>query len=331
MRRQPKAIHRIRKVLHRKSLEASLVVSPLDESTNSFSVSEQKEALAATLEYNSRSRLSHQHYEEELSIDEFIGRDEDRRYQSIPPVVNYFPQTDSFGSGNGSGTKRKVERCTSVDSANLSSRYSGSSRGAFDAHLKPGNASAKSSNTANTAVSAVSARLDPDSANGHVIHADVANRKDLEVKSADVIEFPIACNPLIDEDTDFEGDEQLPFLTPSASVEDVVDHGTSSTENPREGTAENGTAASPRMALLLVNGGGKENGASHEDVVDHKGHGTSSTENPQEGDSSTAENGMAASPRMALLLVNGRGKENGVSREEKDENGIGFCPTLDSS
>lgn len=266
MRRQPKAIHRIRKVLHRKSLEASLVSSPLDESTNSFSVSEQKEALAATLEYNSRSRLSHQHYEEELSINEFIGKDEDRRYQSIPPVVNYFPQTDSFGSGNGSGngsgTKRKVGRCISVDSANLSSRYSGSSRGEFDAHL---NASAKSSNTANTAVSAVSARLDPDSANGHVIHADVANRKDLEVKSADVIEFPIACNPLIDEDTNFEGDEQLPFLTPSASVEDVVDHGTSSTENPREGTAENGTAASPRMALLLVNGGGKQNGVSHEE------------------------------------------------------------------
>lgn len=140
MRRQPKAIYRIRKLLTSPSSSSSSSsrirrqrdhgsnseLSDSSSSTDSFTPSEKRAVLAATLHYN-HTHFDHRHYEEGLSIEEFMGRPQERRFHSIPPVIRYNSQTDSFRSRPERNVARRSASVSSGSSA-FNPRLSGVER-----------------------------------------------------------------------------------------------------------------------------------------------------------------------------------------------------------
>lgn len=197
MRRQPKAIHRIRKILMSPRRRAqSLGSYSLESSCDSFTASETKAMMAATAEY-APLQQNPRHYTEDLSIDEFIGRPE-RRFQSNAPVLRYHHKTDSYLK------KTRIGRSVSVDSAPKSynsARLSFEKGESFD-------------NGFGTPASFKS--LDTDGLLHSPGPGGVAGGV---ARAVNVVEFPIDSNPVIAESTGFHGDSQLPFFTPSSSMD----------------------------------------------------------------------------------------------------------------
>ena len=217
MRRQPKAISRIRKILSKRKADLPKLFE--DSQEESFTTSEKKAAVHATMDY--QSHLHNQdHYEQDISIEEFIGT-RDRRHQSIPPKLKYDPGTDSFrGSRKG-----KIGQSFSLDSAGVSGvpqEMNGSCRSRASKDVL-GDLDAKWNRSGGITKSCDSGG---DSAR-QVLHADLdleltASKKEGEEQDImlemNLEEFPIDSNPVIRKSTGFEGDSELPFFTPRSSV-----------------------------------------------------------------------------------------------------------------
>ncbi len=170
MRRQPKAIHRMRKVLTSQGSKGSKrhTISP-DRASDFFTVSEKKEVVAATMEYNS------QHFEDDLPMEAFIGARRSSRFKSVPVQLEYDPGTDSFTSSN---TSRN--RSVSVDSdASVKTITAGSqtgrgisistSTGATDALNGSTNIDGSSISTSTGTTDAVNGSTNIDAVNGSSI------------------------------------------------------------------------------------------------------------------------------------------------------------------
>lgn len=203
MRRQPKAIYRIRKILmsprrHAQSLDS---YSP-ESSCDSFTVTERNTMLVATMAAQQRS----QHYTDDLSIEEFI-RDPQRRHESNPPVLQYHHETDSYVK---KPTGKKIAaRSLSVDSAQKSPNRS--ARSSF----------AKDNLSSHSGTPASFKSLDPSSFTqtlGSTGARQEASPR--EARAVEVVDLPILSDPVINENTGFQGDSQLPFFTPSSSMDE---------------------------------------------------------------------------------------------------------------
>lgn len=211
MRRQPKAIHRIRKILTAQGKKAQ-VTNPLDESlADSFTSSEKKAVLEATADYN-HAHFGYQHYADEMSIEEFIGRPKVRRFKSIPPVMKYGEDVNDRASG-----KRTVRRSASVDSATKTGSSVGVGSSLSNITFKEGGLE-KGNRVSN---GRDSLHMD---AECQVKGKDEISTVTNGASALDVYEVFVDSNPLIEERTGFEGDTPLPFFTPSSSLgEDGVD------------------------------------------------------------------------------------------------------------
>lgn len=158
----------------------SLEESP---SVDSFTTSEKKAVLAATLDYN-HTNFDHGCYEEGMDIEVFTGKLEERpRFFSTPPVL----RCNEEDKPDDKGTR------LSASVSNISSNSVGSSQ------VSVCNGDAVTPLGSPLAV--------PCAVNG------------VSSSTVPVLEIPTCSNPTIVERTDFEGDTELPFFTPSSSID----------------------------------------------------------------------------------------------------------------
>lgn len=206
MRRQPKAIHRIRKILtHPRRRSLSVGSSARESSSDSFTISEQKAVWAASKDHATDPSLQ-EPYTEELSIDEFIGQ-RDARFLSVPPVIKYQHETDGFSK------TRKIGRSVSVDSAPKSYRSSGHSSLERESGAR---GATNGSSTSPQPPGFLGTSPQPPGFLDTSPKPPMSHRK-----AVDVIELPIDSNPLVAEDTGFRGDSHLPLSAPPPSTSSV--------------------------------------------------------------------------------------------------------------
>ena len=176
-------------------------------------------------------RQNPQHYAEDMSIDEFIGRP-GKRFQSTPPVLLYHHDTDSYSK---KPLGKRIGRSVSTDSAPksaISSTWSGQSfndRFGTPASFKSMDANGASKAPPCNSVQSNFAEEENTSgrfgtpASFHSVDTDEFIHQ-MSVSSpggeqtVDIVELHVDSNPVIAERTGFHGDNQLPFYTPSSSV-----------------------------------------------------------------------------------------------------------------
>ena len=239
MRRQPKAIHRIRKILMRSKTGRD--VSPEDPSVDTFTTSEKRAVLAATLEYN-HTHFDHRHYEEGVSI-EFTGRapERPRRFHSIPPVLRYHEETDSFA--DHSKTRRSASVSSSTSTGTEASRQSSVSsklnepfgtpfsNGDLNHHVGAAhepNGKAVTTSNGEVCITATS-NGDPHKASANKGDVHTANggvHKAITTGDGGVVgmlEVHVDSDPHISERTGFERDTKPPLSTTLSSASDTPD------------------------------------------------------------------------------------------------------------
>ena len=191
-----------------------------------------------------------------MSIDEFTGRN--KRFGSIPPVLTY-----RHSVGN---KKTWVNRSVSVDSARKSTSSiepPSAAREGFDEHL--GVHGGAVNGIYKTLALSPSPQppefLTPVDAEHETLHREQGEQI--------VIKVPINSNPLVPETTGFEGDSNLPFFTPSSSIEDSEEVFDSDDKEPAQHRSRvgDGKAAAPKGTsrdsadLQVLYGGGDGDGA----------------------------------------------------------------------
>lgn len=164
--------------------------------------------LAATMDYDPAHQRP-QHYTEDLSIEEFIGSP-GRQFKSSPPVLRYHHETDSYVKK--SSGKRIVGRSMSVDSAQRSS-CSGTQSSLAKERLGSHSGSPASFKSLDPSGFLQPPRSTPPP-------RGVRREVSCETQAVDIVDLPINSNPIIEENTGFHGDSQLPFFTPSSSIDE---------------------------------------------------------------------------------------------------------------
>lgn len=149
------------------------------------------------------THFGHQHYEEGVSFEEFIGTPREdvrpRRFNSIPPKLTYYTESDSYAK-----PPKLKGRSLSVDSGSVTSV---SPRGSTYSSPQAARGSGVPKGRGMAAPGGVVA---PGS-------------------KVDVLELPISSNPMIVENTGFKGDSQLPLLV--AALHDITAGGETESEN----------------------------------------------------------------------------------------------------
>lgn len=207
MRRHPKAIYRIRKILMSSAGKLrSLSVGTRERSPcsdESLTASEKKAVLDATTEYYHNSC-----HQDEVSIGEFVGEGDgmDRVHSVIP--INLNPHTgESTTEGN----------VPPNNSSSSPSPRSGGSR------IKSGKSNdlKASSNPVHSETALHDMYSDTSASGSHlVLHHQTADANAGSHQESNVIlEVDINSDPLIEENTGLEGDSQVTFFTPQGSID----------------------------------------------------------------------------------------------------------------
>ena len=237
MRRQPMAIHRIRKILMSSSGRHLSVSMSLQRewSEESLTPSEKKAVLEATTEYYQETRRQ---YIEEVSIDEFTGiRSTRSRVHTVLPICLNPHLAESLAEADNKSMllryKPPSSASTCLNSSDLGKGKLPTQRNEVGCVTNGNGSISKTFFNPNRAESRVLSRHPNEpyelvalrgeastcAAGGHMLWHPVTDMdSNLDRKSKFLLELDLNSDHMIEENTGLKGDSNLPFFTPQGSI-----------------------------------------------------------------------------------------------------------------